>query len=420
MTTTTTKPNRKSSPTIRIGVTLLAGVSDDESVWAKLRGTPHIVRLIFILATNERRWRRCIRSPKARDDDDDNDDDDSDDVDENEDGNQALYFTNFGLDHGAPGHFSEHVKFPPPSDININMMPFILADDFADSKLPMYLKPYWRMIRRISEAEYDKGKLDCLGQWAPKAESLKAESEFGKVCFLTIHESFVDAGSTQRRPGLHVDCAGVVKFAGASGGETGGCEGAGDSWRLGYYHWGFGGCYLIPRSKSKADETEEEENDDDDDEEVETDEEDERVEIRSEGDYHYRVFTGGIYMASTIDASCRAWNCKIIKDKASGREVIGKHGDIELLRNLLPPEQEVTTKGHLMYWMTDRTPHEALPLKKGTYRQFFRLVTSRVSLWFQDHSTPNPNGVKPDPQITKIVKGSKFDEDGVVVLENPI
>ena len=85
---------------------------------------------------------------------------------------------------------------------------------------------------------------------------------------------------------------------------------------------------------------------------------------------------------------------------------------------LLPPE--VTTKGHRLYWMTDRTPHEALPLKDGMYRQFFRLVTSRVSLWFQDHSTPNPNGVKPDPQITKIVKGSKFDDEGVVLLENPI
>ena len=305
---TTIKPNQKSTST-QIGVTLLAGVNDDESVWAKLRGTPHIVRLIFILATNERRWRRCIRCPKTTADDDD------------EDG--ALYFTNLGSAHSAFGSFSERIKFPPPTDIDINMMPFILATNFDDSKLPMYLKPYWRVIRRISEAEDYK-----LNYGRDFFRNPKAESEIGKVCFLTVHESFVDAGSTQRRPGLHVDCAGVVKFAGASGGETGGCEGAGDSWRLDYYHWGFGGCYLIPRSKSKAD-----------DDDVETDEEYETVEIRSEGDYHYRVFTGGIYMASTIDASCRAWNCKIIKDKASGREVIGKHGDIELLRNLLPPEQ---------------------------------------------------------------------------------
>ena len=46
--------------------------------------------------------------------------------------------------------------------------------------------------------------------------------------------------------------------------------------------------------------------------------------------------TGGIYMASTVDESCRAWNCKIIKDEESGLNVIGKHGNIEHLRYLLP------------------------------------------------------------------------------------
>ena len=43
-------------------------------------------------------------------------------------------------------------------------------------------------------------------------------------------------------------------------------------------------------------------------------------------------------------------------------------------------------------------------------RQFFRLVTSEVSLWFEEHSTKNPPGVVPDPNITKIVKGSKFNK----------
>ena len=36
-------------------LTILAGVADDESVLSKLRGIPHIVKLIFILATNEDR-----------------------------------------------------------------------------------------------------------------------------------------------------------------------------------------------------------------------------------------------------------------------------------------------------------------------------------------------------------------------------
>merc|ERR1712223_684671 len=72
-----------------------------------------------------------------------------------------------------------------------------------------------------------------------------------------------------------------------------------------------------------------------------------------------------------------------------------------------------------LYWLTDRTPHESLPLKTGAFRQFFRLVTSQVSLWYADHSTPNPLGVKPDPAITRIVVGDKFSEDGVELVDPP-
>ena len=61
-----------------------------------------------------------------------------------------------------------------------------------------------------------------------------------------------------------------------------------------------------------------------------------------------------------------------------------------------------------MVWITDCTPHESLPLKAGTSRQYFRLVTSEVSVWYADHSTPNPLGIKP-PENVKIVHGNKFD-----------
>ena len=37
-------------------------------------------------------------------------------------------------------------------------------------------------------------------------------SNIGKVCFLTVQESLVQSGQAQRRPGLHVDCPGYVKF----------------------------------------------------------------------------------------------------------------------------------------------------------------------------------------------------------------
>ena len=37
-------------------------------------------------------------------------------------------------------------------------------------------------------------------------------SDFGKVYYLTIQETMVKAGTSQRRPGLHVDSPGRVRF----------------------------------------------------------------------------------------------------------------------------------------------------------------------------------------------------------------
>merc|ERR1712111_80846 len=114
-------------------------------------------------------------------------------------------------------------------------------------------------------------------------------------------------------------------------------------------------------------------------------------------------------MASSVSESCKVWNCSVEP------EAVEHLGDIEHLRSLLPGEGEVLRPGQ-MYWITDRTPHESLPLKKDTFRQFFRFVTSDVSFWYKDHSTPNPLGVLPDPAITKIVLGDKFSDEGVEVV----
>ena len=73
-----------------------------------------------------------------------------------------------------------------------------------------------------------------------------------------------------------------------------------------------------------------------------------------------------------------------------------------------------------MYWITDKTPHESLPLKEKTMRQFFRIVTADVSFWFRDHSTPNPLGVLPDPEVTQIVSGDKFSADELEVVKADI
>ena len=68
----------------------------------------------------------------------------------------------------------------------------------------------------------------------------------------------------------------------------------------------------------------------------------------------------------------------------------------------------MTVKKNCIYWMTDRTPHEALRMKKTEYRQFFRLVTGKVSLWYEKHSTKNPYGLMPDSKTTTIIKEPKF------------
>ncbi len=58
-------------------------------------------------------------------------------------------------------------------------------------------------------------------------------------------------------------------------------------------------------------------------------------------------------------------------------------------------------------WLTDRTLHMALPVVKGTHRQFFRLVTKGVNVWYAEHSTPNPLGIVP-PESVRIIEADKF------------
>jgi hypothetical protein len=47
---------------------------------------------------------------------------------------------------------------------------------------------------------------------------------------------------------------------------------------------------------------------------------------------------------------------------------------------------------NVLNWITDTTPHEALPYtgKEPAMRQFFRVVAGGLSLWYPQHSTANP------------------------------
>ena len=79
------------------------------------------------------------------------------------------------------------VTFPEPRGIEINMMPFIMGDY---STIPEIYQHYRPLIDLCLQDTHD---LDRCSQ------------ELGKIGYLTIHESLVMAGETQRRPGLHTD-----------------------------------------------------------------------------------------------------------------------------------------------------------------------------------------------------------------------
>mmetsp|Transcript_2436 Transcript_2436/g.3478 ORF Transcript_2436/g.3478 Transcript_2436/m.3478 type:complete len:89 (+) Transcript_2436:45-311(+) len=81
-------------------------------------------------------------------------------------------------------------------------------------------------------------------------------------------------------------------------------------------------------------------------------------------------------------------------------------GNCEHLRNFIGSGNKLETDQ--LVWMTNHTPHEAIPQEEDGFRQFFWVVTFQISLWFAQHSTPNPN-VPPSDSVT-VVHHNKFDE----------
>lgn len=251
------------------------------------------------------------------------------------------------------------IDFPEPSNRNVNMMPFILGDK---ESLPTDLRCYYDTV--IEMCPYVK-------------------EEIGNVAYLTIHESnYVPPNTTQRRPGLHIESPGVYpdnEGDGSEGSHRTSCDGGGSnpdagadapdvsetSFAPGVEHsWGIGIFF---------------------------------------GSDHYE---GGIYFASNVSNSCQVFDA-LVDNKIPG--IVDRYGGLsESLRPLLGNPTKLRA-GELI-WMTDCTPHEALPQADGGSRQFFRLVMPYISHWFANHSTPNPK--VPVPDHVKIVSGNKFSQNG--------
>lgn len=105
------------------------------------------------------------------------------------------------------------------------------------------------------------------------------------------------------------------------------------------------------------------------------------------GRYGYRR-QGGLYMASNLGQTTAVWE-KEVREPGPG-------GDCAHLE--LGAPDKVLDAGELV-WMTDSCPHESLAVTSSGYRQFFRLVTSDVDLWYRQKSTENPLGVKPSENV---------------------
>jgi len=177
------------------------------------------------------------------------------------------------------------------------------------------------------------------------------DSELGKVCYLTVAEGNVESGSTQRRGGLHIEALNANTAVGCTGKASCSFTAAPE------HRWGVG--------------------------------------VMGGPDEMH----GGIFMASTVGNTCAVWNA-LVEISA-----VDTHGGMEHLRPFLGPRYRLGA-GELV-WITDRTPHEALPQGQTGHRQFFRLVTSEISVWFKKHSTPNPK--VPLPEVVKVIHESKFD-----------
>ena len=232
--------------------------------------------------------------------------------------------------------------FPPATDIAVNMMPMLIHchvdSDNDDSNAS-------NDDSNASDDDhlYDHFKVDVatlpstLHSYAPLINMcirLFTARTATRVAFLTIDESWVEEGTSQRRPGLHTDAHLNPYIQMPANNEM--LLKGGETNISNVFAWGL--SFTVD---------------------------------------------GGIVVVSTCDNSTAVWDAQVSKP--------GLLGDCENLRKQLENTRNyhVLRRGEVCY-MTDMTPHESLPLTTRCYRQFMRIVLGHVDVWYSKHSTPNP------------------------------
>ncbi|KAJ3327711.1 hypothetical protein HDU93_001830 [Gonapodya sp. JEL0774] len=196
------------------------------------------------------------------------------------------------------------------------------------------------------------------------------------IGYLTIDERLVPVGEHHRRPGLHIESPTLWKESPVN--ELGK---ANSKFHPVPIDWGCGIKDLASRKKVE-----------------------------------------GIFFGSNVDGtSCVYPNVVLCPAMADSL------GSIEGYRHLLDTKPVVMRENEI-YWITDKTPHESLPVRvrgnrnpKPVYRQFFRLVTGKIDVWYSKHNTPNTYGnVLPDCRISHEDKFQRATEavGGRVVIES--
>ena len=237
--------------------------------------------------------------------------------------------------------------FPPSRGINVNMMPFLLFD--PRSTLPDELQSYADIIKTISMLIPRVGSTDS------------------HIAYLTVHESDVAANQTQRRPGLHIESS-LARDNSRMCLKDPSCSAWDDENRVwNSVAWGIGHVICIgPPGNGVA------------------------------------VPIDGIYIASSVSDSCIVYPALV----EAPEQVTDVHGQLPDDARPLLGKGRLLKAGELC-WITDRTPHESLPLQRDTHRQFFRLIVGRIEKWYTMHNTPNPLGIMPDASV-QIVREDKF------------
>jgi hypothetical protein len=241
------------------------------------------------------------------------------------------------------------------------MMPFLLFD--LDKSLPEHLMKFKDTIRALRIAPYVTN--------VPSGSTFHDRCPRNMVAYLTVHESWMDHSKPQRRPGLHIERPGSIVTN--NGGRIVGKD-----------------CAAYMRRYRANEQTED----------------DEIFSYIMWGRGHFDEDKGapvdGIWMCSNVANTGAVYDATI----EDPQDVTDDHGGIEHLREIM--EQKGCTRRLLganeMCWITDRTPHESLPLpsevEQPVIRQFFRVVVGRITIWYSKHNTPNPLGIQPDAMVS--------------------